>query len=485
MRRRFLKTKKIVLFAILFSVGLMPSEAARKKIVSVEKLEPHFQTQPFIQEPSSLPVVPSQGKAAEPLIPLKKVTLDVQGMDLRDLLKFLSQDSGINIIPEPGVQGAVTLDLKNVEFWESLRLIAEFNNLAYIREGANVVRVMTASDYLNQFGKLFNSRLETRLFPLNYSSAEEILAKINSLLTKDQGIAIMDKRSNRILVTDTRTKIENVEMMIRAFDVRHKEVRIDAKIVQVTLSDKLQFGVNWENIFNSLNDNTLKLNIKADFRSLPLGTPAAGLPGITATVGTLRTTEFNGFLDALQSVGKTNILSSPRITAMNNQEAKILVGTKEAFVTTTVINPGGGAPTTTAEAVNFIDVGVKLFVTPAISEDGFITMKIRPEVSSVDRTLKTAQGNVIPIVRTSEAETSVVVKDGNTIVIAGLIEDKKTKETGGVPFLSRIPLLGIPFRSTVREKNKTELVIFLSPTILSGDTSEAEPQKEAVSSKQY
>ena len=183
-----------------------------------------------------------------------------------------------------------------------------------------------------------------------------------------------------------------------------------------------------------------------------------------------------GALNFLQTVGNTKILSSPRIVALNGQESKILVGTKQAYVTTTVLSPGGGATVTTTEQINFVDVGVKLFVTPVIGEDGFITLKVKPEVSSVDSTITTAEGNTVPIVRVSQAETSLVVKDGVTVIIGGLIEDSKVDTKSGIPILSQIPILGIPFRSQDTNNQKTELVIFLTPKIVDGEASSPEAQ---------
>jgi Flp pilus assembly secretin CpaC len=156
--------------------------------------------------------------------------------------------------------------------------------------------------------------------------------------------------------------------------------------------------------------------------------------------------------------------------AINNQEAKILVGTKEVYLTETVSQPGTGS-TVTATQVNFVDVGVQLYVTPTINEEGFITMKIRPVISSAEyREIKSEDKvSEVPIVSTSEAETQVLVKDGVTIMIAGLKKDKKEKEVKKIPVFGDIPLLGYLFRSTKDVVTKTELVIFLTPHIVSGD----------------
>ena len=162
---------------------------------------------------------------------------------------------------------------------------------------------------------------------------------------------------------------------------------------------------------------------------------------------------------------------------MNNQEAKILVGSKEPYVTTQISQTGTGTAVT-AESVNFIDVGVKLFVTPSIARDGFVQMKIRPEISSRTGTLTTAQKNEIPIVETTEAETVVMVEDGNVVILGGLIKDEVSRDEQRVPILGDIPILGIPFRSTKKTVKRTELVLFLTPHIITGGAPRPEEAAE-------
>jgi type II secretory pathway component GspD/PulD (secretin) len=151
---------------------------------------------------------------------------------------------------------------------------------------------------------------------------------------------------------------------------------------------------------------------------------------------------------------------------VNKEEAKILVGTRQAYVTST--QSQGQSTTLTAESAQFIDVGLKLAVVPAIGADGFITMKIKPEVSSVQSTLTTTAGTVVPIVATSQSETVVKVKDGNTLIIAGMLKDENTNNQTGLPKLGRMPFLGHLFSTKLKEKKRTELVIFITPTIITG-----------------
>jgi general secretion pathway protein D len=198
------------------------------------------------------------------------------------------------------------------------------------------------------------------------------------------------------------------------------------------------------------------------------------VPGSTASfgqiaVGTLAEDNFSAVIEALQTLGTTKVLSKPQISVVENEEAIIHVGERQAFVSAVVTQTQNAS--TTAEVITFIDVGVTLKVTPSINQDGFVTMKIRPEVSSVSTFLDTAAGNKIPIVQTSEAETTVMVQDGRTIVIGGLMQGDTREDTKKVPVLGDIPILKYFFQNWEESVDKSEIVIFLTPTIISGSES--------------
>ncbi len=495
-----------------------------------------------LQEASRAEIAPAEAPAkpeikiaasAQPKeAPGRKNVLDVlelKDMDILDVLKLISKKSGLNIVSGKNVRGKLTIFLKDVDVWDALQIILETNELAYVEEG-NIVKVMTDKDYELTYGRKFGDKTETkivalkfatasdliplltqmksivgkvmvdeksntvvlmdapdkvsqmlglikeidvpvvtRIFNLNYASADDIEKKMAEILTKNVGKIKVDSRSNKIFITDTPTKMSQIESIIAAFDERHREVLIEAKIVKVILSDQYKMGVNWEGILKKYKN----LDFKGAFDILT-STDKRG----SVSIGTLADDNYTALIQALQEVGTTNTLSSPRITALNNEEAKIMVGSSEPYVTTTTTTPASG-PTTTAEAINFIDVGVKLYVTPTINKDNFITMKIRPEVSSVDRSLTTSQNNKIPIVDTSVAETKIMVKDGETIVIGGLIKDESIESVKKVPFLGDLPLLGFAFRNKDKLVKKTELVIFLTPHITYGESSPSDIKNTA------
>jgi TonB family protein len=468
----------------------------------------------FAQEPKDAPV---------------KISLDIKGMDIVDVLKMLAQRSGMNIVVGKNVSGKVTLFLKNVSVQDAFEIILLANDLAYETKG-QITNVITQRDYELQYGSRYQDKkeaklvtlkyakaidlsralnqiksnigrivvdegsntlalidtpdkikemedfihssdlaLETRVFSLNYAQAEKLSAKIQEAVTKSVGSLKIDERTNKIVVTDYPQKLDEIANIIAAFDEKTKQVLIDAQIVEISpQKDQFSMGVDW--------DYWLKKNVRlVGSMAAPTLTDISTIPnklsiGVASrNVNVSEEGEYKSVVDILKVIGQTKILSSPRIMALNNQEAKILVGTKEAYITSATSQSGDNA--ITSQTVNFVDVGIKLYVTPTINRDGFVTMKIKPEISSSQRTNITSGGQVtqIPIVTTSESETVIMVKDGTTIIIAGLKKDNQSKETRKIPVLGDIPLLGHLFKNTKEDIVKSELVIFITPRIISGD----------------
>jgi len=462
------------------------------------------------------------------------ISLDLKGMDIRDVLKILAQKSGLNIVANSNVKGTVTLYVKDVSVMDALNIVVSTNNLAYEEDGS-LVRIINARDYEMMHGKRFNDKTKTEMVKLNYANAQEIgnavsqiktdigkvisddvsgtivlidnpenvdkmknlilqmdvplitevfmldyakaellKDKIGEVVSKGVGSVKFDERTNKLVVKDTSQKIEDVRRIINAFDEKTRQVMIDANIVQVTLSDKYSYGVDW-----------LEISKIGDVRLTGDTNLSTSLSSVTPSTLNIATTNGNNsaIVSLLKTYGKTNVLSRPRITVVDRQEAKILVGAKEVYVTSEVTTTSGGTYHTT-DHVQFVDVGVRLAVIPEISRTGFVTLKIRPEVSNADAAktveLKNPDGStrtIVPYVTTSEAETSVAVKDGTTIIIGGLMKDTLVDHVERVPFLGDIPLVGKLFSAKGKSKEKTELVIFLTPHIVEGDNTTEDARK--------
>jgi len=319
-------------------------------------------------------------------------------------------------------------------------------------------RLMEITKYINQI----DIPRETRIFNISYAKADDLAKTIGPMLTKDVGSIEFDARSNTLVVMDIPPKIEEIGAMISALDRNDKEVFIEAKIFQIALGDEYQMGVNWEKLIHTGTNTAVNFS-----SSFPI--PGGLTTGVaTASIGTLNSGAYNDVVQALDTFGKSRILSSPRLAVINNQEASILIGTTTPYTTSTTTSTTT-APVT-AEAVSFIDTGVKLHVTPMIHDDGYITMKIKPEISNVEAKPYTdSSGNTIPIVDTSEVQTTVRVKDGVTIIIGGLMKDELINNKSKIPVLGDLPFFGKAFRNEDRNMQKTEIVIFLTPHIINGD----------------
>jgi TonB family protein len=312
----------------------------------------------------------------------------------------------------------------------------------------------------------------TRIFELKYAKVVDMKDKISESLTKGIGTMQTDERTNKIVVTDVDRKIAEIEKVVYAFDEKPQQVLIEAKIVQITLDDRFKLGVEWDSVIRQIQK---ELSLKSLFQ---LAAPTAfGPPGAQLVLGSMGSGDVNVMIQVLKTVGDTNLLSSPRITVINNQEAKILIGSSRPYATNTVTQ--GTSTTTTGTNLNFIDVGVKLYVTPTITKDGFVSMKIRPEVSSSSETYKygPVPQTEVPIVQTTQAETIVNVKDGTTIIIGGLIKDERSDTVNKVPLLGDIPILKAAFSNTDKRTQKQELAIFLTPHIVTGDSDYLEQPK--------
>lgn len=330
----------------------------------------------------------------------------------------------------------------------------------------------------------------TRVLDVRYAKAADIQDRLaEHLETNKLGYVKADERTNQLVVKALPERMKELEQLIQALDRKTREVLIDAKIVKIAYSDSRDTGIDWDAVFANLKFHGL--DKKGDFRTAKTGTEPSETAAVTRinlkplftrlgakeedasdvrpgelVFGTVARDGYELFR-YLQTVGQTKIISNPRLMVTENQEAKILVGTREAYVTSTTTT--GQTTSTTAEDVQFIDVGIQLSVTPSINQEGDVTMKIKPEISSVVRTLKTPSNNQIPIVDTSSAETKVMVADGTTVVLGGLRKNEKKFSDEQIPYLGHVPLLGpLFFKRNDRDDQLTELVVFLTPRIVDG-----------------
>jgi type II secretory pathway component GspD/PulD (secretin) len=346
----------------------------------------------------------------------------------------------------------------------------------------------------------FEKQNLVKVFDLKYAKAKEVEEILRGHLeAKKVGFVKADERNNQVIVQTLPERMDEVSRLIKDLDKPTKEVLIDAKIVKIKLSDQLDSGIEWEGLFALAKKTGLTYLGSYPFSSVQSATaawrsreqvvsdmngsvgsyPFSGTttnysastkvsPGEKLHIGMITPeTDFDVLFKLLQTLGETRILSNPKIAVVNNQEARIHVGERQAYVTTTTTT--GQTTSTVAEEVTFVDVGIQLAVTPSINEEGFITMKIKPEVSSVASILTTPTGNKIPIIDTSTVETTVMIKDKTTLILGGLRKEEITRTSEQFPVLGKIPILNLFFSNRSSKKDRTEILVLITPHIITGE----------------
>ena len=388
------------------------------------------------------------------------ISLDVQGADINTVLRTLSEFSGRNIVTNKEVKGAVSVRLKNVPWRNALEMILRTQGLSYIEE-QGILRVATSTELQNEeIDKQTAERKKEDLLPLvvkrvkvDFANAAELKQSLEKMLTR-RGHIEGDQRTNSLLITDIQEKTDSAERLAHELDSMTPQVEIIAKMVDVDASVSRQLGIIW-----SLNDLDIgKQNVD---ENVEVNAPILDAIG-SLRIGAVRDyATLDATLQALETKNQANIISNPRITTVNNREASILVGKEIPLI----VQDEAGNPVTELKKI-----GVTLKVTPHINSESEVTLDLHPEVSDL-ASQATVQGGVI--INTTQADTRVIVKNGETAVIGGLIRENTSSVRTGVPILQNIPLLGYFFRSTIDVKTKRELLIFITPRIVEPKLSSA------------
>ncbi len=382
-------------------------------------------------------------------------SIDVDGADVRTVMRAISEFSGRNIVIDRDVKGAVRITLKNVGWENALRTILRSMSLEYVDEGG-IIRVDEAARLQTEATEREAARarqmelipLETRIIKVNYANAAELSSAIQASLSR-RGVIQVEKRTNSLIISDLPNIVDRVEKMATELDSTTPQVEITAKLVDVDTQSLRNLGVTWG--VTGLQpagdpDNTLDVNVTEP--KLPAS--ATINYGLVKSWGAV-----SAELDMLELHNKANIISNPRITTVDNREAKILVGQKIPLIVQDV----AGNPVSQLQTI-----GILLRVTPHLTSDKKIIMDLHPEVSDL-ASQSTVQGGVI--INTSEADTRVMVDDGQTAVIGGLIRSNDSSVRQGVPFLKDVPIVGILFRSSNITRQNRELIIFVTPRLVS------------------
>ncbi|MCA9013807.1 MAG: hypothetical protein KDA77_00620, partial [Planctomycetaceae bacterium] len=415
-------------------------------------------------------------------------SLQIQDAEIMQVLDMLGELAGLNILTGQGVTGTITANLKNVTPTQALQAILRSRDLTSEKEG-DFVYVMTPAQ-LEQKRKS-NRKVVTKLYTPFYVSAKELQTLITPILTENIGIVSLTTPSevgispdetsaggdsfaqtDAILVRDYPDILEEVDRLLETMDVPPMQVVIEAMIISVKLNDDMRFGVN----FAMLSGDNKNLIVDGNGQVLnnSSGFPGSGNSSIVPPTGQFLADvaglkygflhgDISGFIEALEDISETNLIASPQLRALNKQKAELIIGDRISY--STVTQNG----TTSIQNVNFLDSGIVMNLRPFITPDGQIRMEIHPERSSATINPRTN----LPDLQTTEVTTNVMVRDGNTVVIGGLIEERASDAKKQVPLLGAIPVIGNAFREKREILERTELIVLITPRIMQPELAQA------------
>jgi type IV pilus assembly protein PilQ len=427
--------------------------------------------------------------------PRSLITMDFQDAEIKDVLHTMAVKSGLNIIYGADVTGPVSVHLDRVPFDQAFQTVLTLKNLVALPMGPRIIRVVTSTSLTTEQSQ---AATFTKVFRLNYANASEVKAPLDAIRSAAgrKGVSSVDAKTNSLIITDTREGLQEVEDLIPSLDRKPQQVDIEAKVVEVTLNNLTAEGISWgfartagQNQYGATSQTAgATQGFGTNAQSAPQNVVTVNPPQATAVsagaISALGGTGVNLFtpdatsalnsvafsflhseaaymlsaqLTALANQDRVKVLSTPHVVTLNNVEANIEVVNKIPYVVTTTQI---GAPTQTSYQI--IEAGVKLSVKPIVNADRRITLNVKPEVSVAGAS---PSNGAPPVVSARDAQTTVLLRDGETIAIGGLIQESTEKLTIGIPLLMNIPLLGYLFKTTTDTKKRDELIVFITPKI--------------------
>ena len=447
-------------------------QGAQAAPVQAAQAPPVLQTEPIGQPPRS-----------ERRFTGNPVSLDFQGADLRAVLRTFSEISGLNIVIDPKVQGTVDVALRDVPWDQALDIILRGNLLGYTVEGT-IVRIVPLDALEAEEKKrsdlaraqVESAQISTLTHQLSYAKGEDVASLLKASVLSNRGQAIVDPRTNTMIITDLADRLQSASQLINALDKAQPQVEIEARIVQTNKNFARSIGVQWGfgghvdpalgNTTGLAFPNNGSLTGRTGGQQGGVGTvsgtttvpTAVSLPtaGATSAVG-LALGALNGAfnldmaLSALEKSGQGRLLSTPRVSTQNNVEAEIAQGVQIPYQTVS----------NNTVTVQFKDAALTLRVTPQITASNTVIMKIAVDNGSVGEIF-----NQIPSINTQRANTTVLVNDGETTVIGGIYASQENTTNDRTPGLAKVPLLKWLFKRDSIDDKSSELLIFITPRII-------------------
>ena len=407
----------------------------------------------------------------------RRISLDFQQADISNVLRLIAEVSGFNIVVGEGVKNKVTMKLANVPWDQALDMLLKMNGLGMIRQG-NIVWVDSLTNIAKQQDEEARAKeskakaepIVTRVFYIRNLNAQEVQQSLRQYMSP-RGVMNISQASNALIVSDTETKIGVMRQLVDGLDLEVPQVQIEARIVQADTTYTRSLGVQWgiQNInqmgsssgtsaFKTGTTGAFGAQVSDFLVNLPANPGFPSVPGAGFTIGKTDGALLDVRLSAGELLGLTKVIAAPKVTTLGQWDAKIAQGESIPFQTTSL----QGTQTT------FVDANLELNVTPQItSRDPKEIGKLILMKARVTRNAVGARSNPAgPSIDRREATTQVLVRDGETMVIGGVFVDTQLSNVAGIPDLSRIPVLGWLFKQKTENVSKTELLIFLTPTIV-------------------
>ncbi len=376
-----------------------------------------------------------------------RISMTMRDADLVDVMDMISREQRVNIFVSTDSNEQVSFSLYDMTLPDAIRAIANAAGLAVEHYEGNYFIVDR-----DEAGKYAPDTLtKVRSFELQYVAVDEMQSLLQPYLSEYGEITVFNDR-NILLIEDTPEFLHRTAALVLEIDRQPTQILIEAKILEVSLTDEDSYGLDWTKFFDS------------DGGSGSFGTQGLGNAGSPGLFFSYANTDISAVLDALTSQGRVRTLSSPKLLAVEDQESSVIIGDRRGYSVITTINQ------VTTESIEFLESGVILRVTPSVDANGKVMMDIHPEVST--GIIDPITG--IPSQTTTEVTTRMIVPDGKTIFVGGLIKHRIEESKRGVPVIGRIPVLGRLFSNREQTKVNTETVVLITPTILSAETEEVD-----------
>jgi type IV pilus assembly protein PilQ len=402
----------------------------------------------------------------------RPISIQIKDADIRDVLNFIADESGANIVIADDITSHVTIKLRQVPWDQALVTVMRANKLGYVRQGSviRIAKLDALRDETNAARDIIKAQKDLRpvrvkVLPVSYARVEDMVTQFKDFFTKDKGSIIADIRTSSLIMTDDEEVLERVSRLVKELDVPPSQVMIEGKVVEAGENFIQNVGVNWGFSGTAINLGSGKfgdvnLSPNMNVRTVAPEAVTQGNYTLGLNIGTL---DVLGDLSATLSLAETDnllkVISSPRIVTMNKEKATIRQQTEQVTVVS-VTDPSG----TITRGVQRTPIVVQLVVTPQITNDANVILDV--EVQREFAGALVDQVTNARAVNSRSAKTKIFVHNGQTAVIGGIYQSDSTETTTGIPLLKDIPVLGWLFKSRSKDLVKNELLIFLTPRIL-------------------